>query len=120
MLITELGESVICRYEQIVSADVVVLVEWRPVAVHGKRQHIPLFLNQTIQGTPGLQRTKMHRLGFHLGESTGEFRACTLLPIADTIAVVEGNIADRRPAIREANIGFIPWHISFILKRCPV
>jgi hypothetical protein len=120
MLIPELGESVICRHEQIISADMMVFVERRPMAVHSKRQHIPLLLNQAIQRAPGLQRTKMHRLGLHLGECAGEFRIRTLLPIADTIAVIEGDIADRRPAIRETNIGFIPWHISFFLKRCPV
>jgi hypothetical protein len=120
MLIPKLCEAVVSGYEQIVTGDVVVLLEWGPVTLHGQGQHVPLFLRDRIESPPGLQRTKMNRLGLHLGESAGEFRMRSLLPVAHAIPVVEGYFTHRRPAVREADIGFILGHTISYLRKCPV
>ena len=71
----------------------VVFVEWRPMTHHRESQNIPLFLDKSILRTPSLKRAKMDRLGFHLGESSREFRVGALLPVAYAISMVERDLA---------------------------
>jgi hypothetical protein len=99
MLIAKLGESVVSGHEQIVTSNVVVLPERRPMALYGQGQHIPLLLRHGIESTPCLQRTKMNRLRFHLRESPGELRTSLLLPEADAIPMVKRDITNGGPAV---------------------
>ena len=56
----------------------------------------------------------METLLFQLLSSTGKLRISLAPEIAKTVAMIESDIADRRPAIREKSIRIKSWHSAFL------
>ena len=59
----------------------------------------------------------METLLFQLLSSTGKLRISLAPEIAKTVAMIESDIADRRPAIREKSIRIKSWHSAFFGAR---
>ena len=59
----------------------------------------------------------METLLFQLLSSTGKLRISLTPEIAKTVAMIESDIADRRPAIREKSIRIKSWHSAFFGAR---
>ena len=93
VFVPQLCEAVVGRHEEIVAGDVMVLPEGRTMTVDRQREHVPLLLDKRGERPPGLQRTKMHGLRFHLAQGARELRMRPLLPVADAVPVVERDIA---------------------------
>lgn len=110
VLNTQLSESVICRYEQIVPGNVCWAVKRRPVTRCRFSESIPLQLCLVVQSLPGSQGSAVQLQLFHLSRSTGKLTGRLLLPVAYAIPMEERNVSHWRPAVREFGIGFVSWH----------
>ena len=115
MLISQLCKAVISRHEEIVPADAVLLPKrWtmrNDTSGHPSPDH--LFLVR--QSLPGLDCSLVQFSLLQLICGSCKVRIRLAPEIADAIPVVEGHIADRRPAIRELRIGNILGHIRRVL-----
>ena len=93
MLIAKPCKTMVTGDEQIVSRDVVIVDERRPVTWHDPGIVVPPFLDFRIETSPSLQCPQMDRLSFRLWECAGELRMRPPFPKADAIPMVEGHLA---------------------------
>lgn len=76
VLVTQLCKSVIRRYEEIVAADVIPVVERRPVSNYILGETPPDHLRGVVQSLPGPDGSAMQIKTHHLFAGTFELRVC--------------------------------------------
>lgn len=104
VLVPQLRESVIRRYEEIVAADVIPVVERRSVSYDILREAPPDYLRGVVQSLPGSDSPAMQIQTHHLFAGTFELRVCLRPEIADAVAVIVGDVTHGRPAVRELDV----------------
>lgn len=114
MLVAQGDKAVVCRYEQIVTRDIRLVVERRPVRLHGLRQLIPEQLGLVRNGPPGGHRHLMHPGLGHLPRSARENRLALLPGIALPVPMIPGGITGRSVAVAEEYVWIVPEHLSAV------
>ena len=92
MLTAQLGEAVIGADEEVVAADVVIVIIWRAVGRHGFGQLSPLELDSMQQLLPGKYGSVMNLGLVQLGCSTTILGIGFALVEALAVTVVEGDV----------------------------
>ena len=115
MFIPQLCKPVIRRNIEIVSTDTVLLPEWWTMRSNTFCHPSPDHLFLVRQSLPGLDCSLVQFSLLQLICGSCKVRIRLAPEIADAIPVIEGHIADRRPAIRELRIGNILGHIRRVL-----
>lgn len=115
MLITQLSKSVISRHKEIVPADAVLLPERWTMRNDTSGHLSPDHLSPVRKSLPSLDCSFVQFSPLHLFCSPSKVRIRLAPEIADAIPVIEGHIADRRPAIGELRIWNILGHIRRVL-----
>ena len=110
MFITKLRKSVVCAHEQIVSANVVLIVEWWPVGRYTQCKLPPLKLHVVVKALPGNYGSVMNLCILQLPGSTREVTLGLLSEVAFSVLMEECDVADRSPAIRESSVRIVSWH----------
>lgn len=93
MLVSQREESMISRYEQILAGDMCLVIEWRPMRFHLRRETIPGELYGVGDNPPGGQCPAMHVQMLQLARSTDIDGVRTLPGIALVIPMIPGGIA---------------------------
>lgn len=101
MLVTQLCEPVIGRYEEIVPADVIPVVKRRPVSYNVLGESPPDHLRRVVKSLHGLDSPAVQIQTHHLLTDTLELRVSLRPEIADAIAVIVGDVTHRRPTVGE-------------------
>ena len=99
MFTAQLFEAVIGTYEEIVAADVVIVVIRRAMGRNGLSVEIPLQLDSMWQMLPGKYCAVMDLSLVKLGCGTTEYGVGFALVVALAVTVEEGDIANTGPAI---------------------
>ena len=99
MFTAELDEAVIGADEEIVAADVVIVVIRRAMGRNGLSVEIPLQLDSMWQMLPGKYCAVMDLSLVKLGCGTTEYGVGFALVVALAVTVEEGDIANTGPAI---------------------
>ena len=95
LLVSELRESVICRNEKIVTADVrAVVIRW-PMRNDILCKFPPFQLLSVRKRLPGLDSPAMEIEVFQLFTGSGKFAIRLRAEITGAVLVIEGDIADR-------------------------
>ena len=105
MFPTQLGEAVIGADEEVVAADMVVVIVWRAVGRHGFGQLSPLELDGVRQLLPGKDGTVMNMGLVQLGRGTSILGIRLALVEALAVTVVEGDISYAGPAVLDYGCG---------------
>ena len=92
VLPTQLGEAVIGADEEVVAADVVIVIIWRTVGRHGFGELTPMQLDGVRQLLPGKDGTVMDLGLVQLGCGTTILGIGFALVEALAVTVVEGDI----------------------------
>ena len=100
VLITQRIEAVIGAYEEILARDVRRIVKGRLVANNGLCEVVPDQLNGMLQRPPGSQRAPVNIKLAVLGVSPGERALILLLVVATAIHVIEGEVSNGAPTVR--------------------
>ena len=112
MFTAQLGKAVIGADEEIVTADMVIVIVWRPMGRDGLGQLTPLQLDCARELLPGSDGSEMNLLLIMLGGCTAKDGTGLALPEALTIAVVEGDVTYRGPAVLNDSGGMESWHFQ--------
>lgn len=116
VLITQRIEAVISAYEEILAGDVRRIVKGRPVAYNGFCKVIPGQLNRMLQRPPGSQRSTMNIELAVLRVSPGEFTPAFLLVVAAAAHMIEGEVSNGAPTVRN-EYGWLEFrHVSVSVK----
>lgn len=115
MFIAQLCKAVIRRHEEIVAADAVLLPKRWTMRSNTSGHLSPDYLSFVRKSLPRLDGPLVKFSLLHLFSSSCKIRIRLAPEIADAIPVIEGHIADRRPAIRELRIWNILGHIRRVL-----
>lgn len=99
MFTAELCETVIGADEEIVAADVVIIIIRRTMGWNGTGVVVPLQLDAVWQMLPGKYCAVMDLSLVKLGCSTTEHGVGFALVVALAVTVEEGNVTDAGPAI---------------------
>ena len=99
MFTAELGEAVIGADEEIVAADVVIVVIRWSMGRNGTGVVVPLKLDTVRLMLPGKYCAMMYLSLVKLGCSTTEHGVGFALVVALTVTVEEGDVTDTGPAI---------------------
>lgn len=112
VLITQRIEAVIGAYEEILAGDMRRIVKGRPVAYNGLCEVVPGQLNRMLQRSPGCQRPPVNIELAVLGVSPGERALILLLVVATAIHVIEGEVSNGAPTVRN-EYGWLEFrHVS--------
>lgn len=111
VLITQRIEAVIGAYEEILARDVRRIVKGRLVANNGLCEVIPGQLNRMLQRPPGSERPAVNIKLAVLGVSSGERALILLLVVATAIHVIEGEVSNGAPTVRNEYGWLEFWHI---------
>lgn len=93
MFTAQLGEAVIGADEEIIAADVVIVVIRRTMGLNGTGVVVPLQLDTVRQMLPGKDCTMMNLLLIKLGWCAGKDGIDFALVEALAVAVEEGDVA---------------------------
>jgi len=93
-------EAVISAYKKILAGDVRRIVKGRLVANNGLCEVIPGQLNRMLQRPPGSQRPAVNIELAVLRVSPGEFTPAFLLVVAAAAHMIEGEVSNGAPTIR--------------------
>lgn len=115
MFTAELGETVIGADEEIVAADVVIVVIRRTMGWNGTGVVIPLQLDTVRLMLPGKYCAMMYLSLVKLGCSTTVYGVWLALVVALAITVKEGNITNTGPAIFNQCGGMELGHSGMVL-----
>ena len=94
-------EAMIGAYKEILAGDVRRIVKGRLVANNGLCEVIPGQLNRMLQRPPGSQRSAVNIELAVLGVSLGEFTPALLLLVAAPAHMIEGEVSNGAPTIRD-------------------
>ena len=94
-------EAVISAYKEILAGDVRRIVKGRLVANNGLCEVIPGQLNRMLQRPPGSQCPAMNIELAVLCVSPGEFTPALLLVVAAATHMIEGEVSNGAPTIRD-------------------
>lgn len=100
VLITQRIEAVIGANKEILAGDVRRIVKGRPVAYNGLCEFVPGQLNRMLKRPPGGQRPAVNIELAVLGVSSGERALILLLVVAAAIHVIEGEVSNGAPTVR--------------------
>lgn len=112
MLIPQGGESVICRYEQIVTGDPGQVIKWWTVRLNYPCERFPTQLLLMGQRAPGPQSSQMDCGGCHLTSGPRECGSNTAPEEALAASVIGGHITGRTVCITDENTGAQLYHKS--------
>ena len=115
MFISQLCKPVIRRHEEIVATDAILLPEWWTMRSNTFCYPSPDHLCIVWKTLPGFDCSLVQFSLLQLVCASCKVRIRLATEIADAVPVIEGHIADRRPAIRELRIWNILGHISRVL-----
>lgn len=115
MFIAQLGEAMIGTDEEIVAADVVVLIVWRTVGRYGFGEFTPLELDGVRELLPGKDGAVMHLGLVKLGRCAREYRLDFALVEALAVTMVEGDVAYAGPAVLDDGCGMELGHNFMVL-----
>lgn len=82
-------ETVIGRYEKIVSGNAAVRTERRPPGLDPGGEAVPVQLHLVVERPPGSQGPAVYLQGGELRRSTGKLQRGFLTPVAFAVPVVE-------------------------------
>ena len=117
MFPAQLGEAVIGADEEVVAADVVIVIVWRTVGRHRFGQLTPLELDGVWELLPGKDGTVMNLSLVQLGGCARKYRLYFALVEALPVAVVEGDVTYAGPTVLNESIGIKLRHgISVLLS----
>ena len=105
MFTSQLGEAMVGTDEEVVAADVVVVIIRRPVGRHGFGQFSPLQLDGVRQLLPGKDGAVMNSGLAQLGCGTTILGIGLALVEALAVTVVEGDITYAGPAVLDYGCG---------------
>ena len=112
VLITQRIEAVIGANKEILAGDVRRIVKGRPVAYNGLCEVVPGQLNRMLKRPPGGQRPAVNIELAVLGVSPGERALVLLLVVATAIHVIEGEVSNGTPTVRNEYGWLEFWHVS--------
>ena len=101
VLVAQRIEAVISAYKEILARDVRRIVKGRLVANNGLCEVIPSQLNRMLQRPPGSKRPPVNIELAVLGVSPGEFTPALLLVVAAATHMIEGEVSNGAPTIRD-------------------
>lgn len=101
VFVTQRIEAVIGAYKEILAGDVRGIVKGRLVAYNGLCEVVPGQLNRMLQRPPSSQRPPMNIELAVLGFSPGEFTLALLLVVAAPAHMIEGEVSNGAPTIRD-------------------
>jgi hypothetical protein len=104
-------EAVISAYKEILAGDVRRIVKGRLVAYNGLCEVIPSQLNRMLQRPPSSQRSPVNIELAVLGISPGEFTPAFLLVVAAAAHMIEGEVSNGAPTVRNEYGWLEFWHI---------
>lgn len=116
MFTAQLGKTVIGTDEEIVAADVVIVVIRRSMGRNGTGVVVPLQLDTVRQMLPGKYGAVMYLSLVKLGSSTSEHGVGFALVVALAVTVEEGDITDAGPAIFYQCGGMELGHSGLVLN----
>ena len=119
MLVADARQAMICRHEQVVSADMAGSIERRSFGSHCSGKGVPLYLLIVSEVPPLLESSLMDGKLHLLPCSTGKGRVRFRLEKAFSVLVEECDVADRGIAVGEKRIGDIFRH-SLKVRICKV
>ena len=100
VFVTQRIEAVIGAYKEILAGDMRCIVKGWLVANNGLCEVIPGQLNGMLQRPPGSQRPSMNIKLAILGVSPGEFTPAFLLVVAAAAHMIEGEVSNGAPTVR--------------------
>lgn len=100
VFITQRIKAVIRAYKEILATDAPVAIKRRPVAYYGACKGIPNLLLILLQGSPSGQRTPVDIQLAALRVSPGEFTPALLLVVAAPAHMIEGEVSNGAPTVR--------------------
>jgi hypothetical protein len=112
---TQLDEAVICTDEEIVAADVVIVIVWRTVGRYGFGELTPLQLNCMRELLPGKYGSVMNLGLVQLGCGTTILGIGLALVEALAVTVVEGYVSYAGPAVLDYGCGMESGHGIMVL-----
>lgn len=89
MFIAKSTETVIGRYEKIVSCNAAVRTERRPPGVDPDGEAVPVQLRLVVERPPGCQGPAVYLQGGKLRRSSGKLQRGFLTPVTLAVPVVE-------------------------------
>ena len=115
MFTTELGKAVVGTDKEIVTADVVIVIVWRPVGRDGFGEFTPLELDGVRELLPGKDGAVMDLSLVQLGCGTTILGIGLALVEALAVTVVEGDVAYAGPAVLDYGCGMEFGHGFMVL-----
>ena len=105
MFTSQLGEAMVGTDEEVVAADVVIVIIWRTVGRDGFGELTPLELDSMRELLPGKDGTVMNLCLVKLGCSTTILSIGLALVEALPVTVVEGDVTYAVPAVLDYGCG---------------
>lgn len=105
MFTAKLGEAVVGADEEVVAADVVIVIVRRTMGRHGLGQLTPLQLDSMMQLLPGKDGAVMNLGLIQLGCGTTILGIGLALVEALAVTVVEGDVTDGGPTVLDYGCG---------------
>lgn len=115
MFTAKLGEAVIGAEEEVVTADMVIVIVWRPMGRYGLGQLSPLQLDGVRQLLPGKDGTVMDLSLVQLGCGTTILGIGLALVEALAVTVIEGDVTYAGPAVLDYGCGMEFGHGFIVL-----
>ena len=115
MLIAQLCKPVISGDKEVITADTVAVAKGRTVRRHPYCKIAPFELLLMRKTLPCPYSPLMQSLLLQLISSTGKSRISLTPEIAYTVPMIIGNIANRRPAVRELGIWIKAGHLQVLI-----
>lgn len=109
---TKHRKAVISAYKEIVAGDVRGIVKRRPVRNDGLCEGIPGQLHRMLQFPPGRQRPLMDIGLVQLRVSATELTPAFLLVETPAILMIEGEVSNGAPTVRNEYGWLEFWHVS--------
>lgn len=110
MFTAQLGEAVIGADKEVVAADMVIVIIWRPVRRDGFGEFTPLQLDSMRELLPSKDGTVMDLGLLQLSCGTTILGIGLALVEALAVTVVESDVAYAGPAVLDYGCGMEFWH----------
>ena len=115
MFIAQLGETVIGRNEEVVAANMVIVIIWRAMGWNGPGIVIPLQLDIMRLTLPSKDGTVMDLGLIKLGLCADKGGARLAFPVTQAVTVVKGYVSYGGPAVLNDGVGREFGHSFMVL-----